>query len=496
MIRLPTLSPLEHAAFVAVGLLTYVVVTRVRRQRRHPYAALAWVMGIAAFPYLGLPVFLLFGTHKTVRPATRRQPAPAGPWAALAPLWATQLLAALGVAGARPQASVRFEADGEQALRALGEVIGSARRTLDICTYVLGDDEVGAALAAQLAERARAGVRVRLLVDSIGSLKSSRSHDKVLRAAGVQIRRFMPALRNPRRGRTNLRNHRKLVVADGVRLWGGGRNLANEYFIGQAGEPPWRDLSFTVEGPLATQALALFDGDWRIALGLRRAHRSGYAERAAHYDAEFHAAEEALTGPRLAATALQAVATLSARRPSHDIALAHWVPSGPDFHEDILHALLISSAFHAEQRLLLATPYFVPDEGLIEALLLAAKRGVQVTLALPRRSNHRLADWARGRAVRELAENGVDVRLVPAMLHAKAVVVDDVLALCGSANLDSRSLFINYEAMAAFYGQTEIAWLADWISRTAAEGERADAQPPGWGRDILEGVVATVAFQL
>ena len=494
MIRLPALTPLEHAAFVAAGLLTYVVITRVRRQRRHPYSALAWVMGIAAFPYLGLPIFLIFGTRKTVRPATPRQPAPAGPWAALAPLWATQLLAALGVAGARPQAAVRFQAEGDAALRALQAVIGSARQTLDICTYVLGDDEVGAAIAGALADRARAGVRVRLLVDSIGSLKSARSHDKVLRAAGVQIRRFMPALRNPRRGRTNLRNHRKLVVADGLRLWGGGRNLANEYFIGRAGEPPWLDLSFSAEGALATQALALFEGDWRIALGLRRAPRTGYAERAAEHDAELRARQPADTAAALTATAPGPAAPTPSMADA--IALAQWVPSGPDFHEDILHALLVSSAFHAERRLLLVSPYFVPDEGLIEALLLAAKRGVQVRLVLPRQSNHRLADWARGRAVRELVANGVDVRLVPAMLHAKAVVVDDVLALCGSANLDSRSLFINYEAMAAFYGRAEIAWLTDWISGVAAHGERASAAPPSWGRDILEGVVATVAFQL
>ena len=99
MIRLPALTPLEHVAFMAAGLLTYLVVTRVRRQRRHPYAALAWVMGIAAFPYLGLPLFLVFGTRKVVRPATPRQPAPAGPWAALAPLWATRLLPALGRPG-------------------------------------------------------------------------------------------------------------------------------------------------------------------------------------------------------------------------------------------------------------------------------------------------------------------------------------------------------------------------------------------------------------
>ena len=483
MIRLPALTPLEHVAFMAAGLLTYLVVTRVRRQRRHPYAALAWVMGIAAFPYLGLPLFLVFGTRKVVRPATPRQPAPAGPWAALAPLWATRLLAALGVAGARPQAVVRFESDGEAALAQLQRVIGSARHTLDLCTYVLGDDEVGAAVAAALADRARAGVRVRLLIDSIGSLKSAHSHDAMLKTAGVRTRLFMPALGRPGRGRVNLRNHRKLLIADGEVVWSGGRNLANEYFIGRVGEPPWLDLSFAAEGALAAQAQALFDGDWRIARGSRQALRLGYAERFAR--------QQALEQPSDAAD--------YAAAPSTDAtftSLAQWVPSGPDFHEDVLHALLVSAAFHAEQRLLLATPYYVPDEAVQEALVLAAKRGLQITLLLPRRSNHRLADWARGRAVRELVEAGVDVRLLPAMLHAKAVVVDDVLALCGSANLDSRSLFINYEAMAAFYGRAEIDWLADWINAHAAQAEPASAKPPSWLRDIGEGIVATLAFQL
>ena len=483
MIRLPALTPLEHVAFMAAGLLTYLVVTRVRRQRRHPYAALAWVMGIAAFPYLGLPLFLVFGTRKVVRPATPRQPAPAGPWAALAPLWATRLLAALGVGGARPQAAVRFESDGEAALAQLQRVIGSARHTLDLCTYVLGDDEVGAAVAAALADRARAGVRVRLLIDSIGSLKSAHSHDAMLKHAGVRTRLFMPALGRPGRGRVNLRNHRKLLIADGEVVWSGGRNLANEYFIGRVGEPPWLDLSFAAEGALAAQAQALFDGDWRIARGARQAPRLGYAERFAR--------QQALEQPSDAAD--------YAAAPSTDAtftSLAQWVPSGPDFHEDVLHALLVSAAFHAEQRLLLATPYYVPDESVQEALVLAAKRGLQITLLLPRRSNHRLADWARGRAVRELVEAGVDVRLLPAMLHAKAVVVDDVLALCGSANLDSRSLFINYEAMAAFYGRAEIDWLADWINAHAAQAEPASAKPPSWLRDIGEGIVATLAFQL
>ncbi|MEZ5607074.1 MAG: phospholipase D-like domain-containing protein [Burkholderiaceae bacterium] len=492
MLHLPHISPLEHSAFVAAGLLTYIVVTRVRRQRRHPYAAMAWVLGIAAFPYLGVPLFLIFGTRKLIRPATRRQPAPTGPWAHAVPLWTRRLLAAVGVAAAQPQASVRFDADGATALEQLRTLIAGAQHTLDVCTYVLGDDEVGATVAAALAERSRAGVHVRLLVDSIGSLKSTHSHDALLKSAGVHTRMFVPALGIPGRGRANLRNHRKLVVADGTRLWGGGRNIANEYFIGRVGEPAWLDLSFIADGPLAAQAQSLFENDWRIARGVRKAPRLDYAQRLARREAQAHEQD----APEPPARPTPPIAAEGGAPAPAVPPLAQWVPSGPDFHEDILHALLVSSIFHAERRLLLATPYFVPDEGLLEALLLAARRGLQITLVIPERSNHRLADWARGRALRELAAAGADVRLLPGMLHAKAVVVDEVLALCGSANLDSRSLFINYEAMAAFYGPAEIDWLGRWISETARHGKRASAHPPGWWRDIGEGLVATVGFQL
>lgn len=464
MLHLPTLSPLEHTGFVAAGLLVYVVVTRARRQRRHPYAALAWVMGIAAFPYLGVPLFLIFGTRKLVRPATRRAPMPRGLWAEHAPPWATRLLAALGVPGAEPTHGIDFQADGEAALAALRALVREARHTLDVCTYVLGDDEVGASMAALLAERARAGVRVRLLVDAAGSLKTARAHDAVLRAAGIEQRLFMPPL-GRRYRRVNLRNHRKLTIADGRGVWSGGRNLANEYFIGRAGEPAWIDLSFSAQGPLAVQAQALFDASWHAARG------------------------EAAPAPGVPASGPQAAPTSAA-------ALAQWVPSGPDYHEDTLHALLLSGAYHAEQRLLLATPYFVPDEALLEALLLAVKRGVRLVLVLPAQSNHRLADLARGRALRELVTAGAQVQLLPHMLHAKAVVVDEALALCGSANLDSRSFFLNYEAMVAFYGAAQIGWLAHWIESTATAGTPAAATPPGWGRDLVEGLVASVAFQL
>jgi phosphatidylserine/phosphatidylglycerophosphate/cardiolipin synthase-like enzyme len=133
--------------------------------------------------------------------------------------------------------------------------------------------------------------------------------------------------------------------------------------------------------------------------------------------------------------------------------MAQFLPSGPDQTEDTAHALLIDACFRAEHRMLAITPYFVPGDGLRDALRLAARRGVQVTIAMPAQSNHRLADFVRARAMRDLARAGVSFRMLPFMAHAKAVVVDDELAMCGSINLDLRSLLLNHEAAVVFYGQ-------------------------------------------
>jgi cardiolipin synthase len=175
---------------------------------------------------------------------------------------------------------------------------------------------------------------------------------------------------------------------------------------------------------------------------------------------------------------------------------AQLLPSGPDQTEDTAQALLIDACFRAERRILAITPYFVPGDGLRDALRLAARRGVQVTIAIPRRSNHRLADLARSRAMRDLARAGARFQMLPFMAHAKAVVIDSDIALCGSINLDQRSLLLNHEASVVFYGAPQIDWLARWIEDTAAAGTPYAARPPGLLRDLAEGLLLTLAFQL
>jgi cardiolipin synthase len=316
-------------------------------------------------------------------------------------------------------------------------------------------------------QRARDGVRVRLLIDGIGVLLGGRIDVRGLRAAGVQVALFVSPLRSMLPGRTNLRNHRKLVIADGTRAWTGGRNLAAEYFVGDPSRKrhalPWVDLSFDFTGTLAGQMQQRFEWDWCFATGA------------------------ALPPP---------VARDTMPPAESDALLAQLVASGPDQRDDTLYVLLVSACFTARSRILAVTPYFVPDAVLLMALTLAARRHVAVDLVLPRHSNHRLADLARHAALRELTAAGGRVWLVPGMVHAKAVVVDDNLALAGSANLDERSLFLNYELMVAFRAPADVARFATWIEwhRRTAEAYRGDR--PGVLREMVEGLVRWLAFQL
>lgn len=458
--RLWSLSALEHAAFVGAGLLVYVMATRIARQRRHPSAAIGWVLGIAAFPYLVVPLFLIFGTRKFARTASPVLP-PIRPDPSLrAPPWAVSLLAAMRIDNPEACESVEFHASGVHSLQALVALCRSAKHDLVVQTFIFADDAVGRAIGQELGDAVRRGVKSRLLIDAVGSLKTPSRLLARLRRAGVEVALFMPLWHNPLRGRTNLRNHRKLAIADGETLWSGDQNLAVEYFIGMGAVPAWTGLSFSTRGPIARSARRQYERDWQLAGG---AARQG---------------PEAAPAASLAGPPVQ------------------WIPSGPDQGDDTVHALLVTAAHHAIARILAVTPYFVPDDVLLQAWTMACLRGVDVTVVVPRHSNHRLADIARESSLRRLVEVGARVMLVPHMVHAKVVLIDDSLGLCGSVNLDGRSLFLNYEVMTAFYGTDQIRWLAQWCSDLAGVAVAHPGGQPGLGRDLLEGLVRAVAFQI
>jgi cardiolipin synthase len=450
-----------HSLAIVVSVLAYVLTARAERERRPPSIAIAWVLGMIALPYLVLPMYLLFGRRKLPRKVLPRSSERCNTGH-----WAQDLIQSFGLPSCSP-ARISLHQDGAESAAALFATMSSAQSRLDICTYILGDDDFGRKAVQHMTERARNGVEVRLLLDGVGAVQLPKACFKALEIGGVETAIFSPLFARRTQGPRNLRNHRKMVIADGSRLWAGGRNLAAEYFSGVAGAPPWRDLTFDLQGPVAGAAAAQFESDWVAAGG-----KPASAETEALNSENFAALDHKTAGK------------------------AQFLPSGPDQSEDTVHALLIDACFQARDRMLAVTPYFVPDVSLETAMRLAARRGVRIDLCIPQSSNHKLADFARNRALRSLSLAGVNVHLLPDMCHAKAVVFDDALALSGSVNLDSRSLLLNYECAVVFYGRSEIDWLANWIKALIPRTLAFDDRPPGLVRDLCEGLLLTVAYQL
>lgn len=445
-----------HMAAASIALLAYVVTTHGLRLHRHPSAAIAWISLIVVVPYGALPLYLMFGLRKHRR--ARQMPA----WPVAEDpdhdddQWA-RLCRGLGLPPPADYTRFELDVDGDAARHRLLALLDGASRTIDISTFVFADDDIGRAITGRLVAATRRRVRVRVLVDGVGRLLHPRGHFRTLQQAGVEIAAYAPLFGRPLFGRPNLRNHRKLVAVDGDRAWLGGRNLAAEYFGGATG---WIDLSFELHGPIVTTLQLLFEHDWASA---GRKHWMPPAD------------------------------ALPAAPPSN---AALVMPSGPEYADDTFHAVLVWACNQARDRIAIATPYFVPDLELLSAMVCALHRGVKVQLVMPRRSNHRLADWARGRAVRDIIEAGGTVLLTARMSHAKLMVIDQGIAFAGSANVDARSLFLNHELMLGFRRKAEIDAFGSWFDRLAADCVASRARPLTLVQDLKEGLAQWLTFQM
>ena len=453
---------LTHLGF----LLALVLMAVLLRQRRSPSSTIAWLLVILLAPYIGVPLYIMLGGRKIKRMARRKEPIydpAAGAHAGDQSGPVGRLLASYGVPPPTAGNRVELVTSGVDAYELVIRLIEGARSTIHVMTYILGRDEGSQALVDCLRRRAAAGVSVRLLADDVGSWRVRRRFLAPLIEAGAQVAYFMPMLHIPFRGRANLRNHRKLVIVDNQIALAGGMNIAWPY-IGPAGSRGlWRDLSMVVEGPAVSELEALFASDWRFTTG-----QDSTANNEPGHD----------------------------RSPSHDSravgmesSVVQVVPSGPDVAGDPLYESLLALVFAARDRIWIVTPYFVPDEMLARALTLAARRGVDVRLIVPLRSNHITADLARAGYLRDLHTAGGCVLLyTPVMLHAKAVLFDDNLAIIGSANMDMRSLFLNYEVALYISSPTQVACVAAWAQSLMAES-KPELPAPGWARELFENVV-------
>ncbi len=438
------LLPLSELLSVVSFLLALVFLAHILRTRRPPQSTIAWVLTILLVPYLGVPLYLMFGGRKMSRLARGKMPIYSGrdePFHVPEPGGGTErLLRTFGVPPATVGNTVKFVSNGEVAFQEVVRLIDQAREFIHITTYILCDDPVGRDVVERIARRAREGVTVRILIDDVGSWRLKRRVIEPLIQAGGEVAWFMPLLHIPFRGRSNLRNHRKILIVDGEEALTGGMNLAEEYLGPRPNPERWVDVSLVVRGPSVKDLDAVFCSDWLFATERTFAHR------------EPAPTSEPVPDP----DAPQVI--------PHGGTPVQVVASGPDVLGDPLYESLVTLIFAAKRRIWIATPYFVPDEILVRALELAARRGLDVRLVVPYRSNHVTADLARYGYLRQIHEAGAKIlRYRPVMIHAKVTLIDDEVGIVGSANMDMRSLFLNYEVALFLFSPARAQDLISWF---------------------------------
>lgn len=432
-------------------------------QKREPVATLSWLLGLAALPYLGLLIYQVFGPQKIQRHRLRRHRSRISMQQAGIEDGQGDAaeLARLGEAttGLRPASAheVRLLVDGAATYDALLDDIRRARTHVHLEYYIYTPDTTGALLRDALVERARAGVRVRLLLDAVGSSQVKARFFAPLTAAGGELVWFHPARLGRIWTRTwvNLRTHRKIVVIDGRIAYTGGINITDEE-NDRLRTDAYRDLHLRLVGDAARMLQLVFVEDWAYATQSR----------------EF-LSEIARTMPPTQPGPIR----------------AQVLASGPDSSWEAIHRTMVSAIYAAKQRVWLATPYFVPGEAAMMALTSAALGGLDVRLLVPKDSDSRIVTLAARSYYDELLAAGVKVyEYGPRMLHTKALLIDAEFALIGTANFDNRSFRLNFEVAMLFHDAGIAATLAALIEGEFAHAPRvrADRTRPLWRARLPE----------
>lgn len=300
--------------------------------------------------------------------------------------------------------------NGEQAYPAMLASIDNAKDQVLLATYILKSDQTGRSFVDALGAAAARGVDVLVLLDGIGEMYSWKKPSKLLRGQGIKVGRFLPPRLIPPSIYVNLRNHRKLLVVDNDIAYAGGMNIGDDHISSPEKQRRVTDVHFSLRGAVVADIAAVFQDDWHFATGQ--------------------------------AIALDERPSLS----SEGDALCRVVPDGPDDKLDALALTIQGVVSGATDSIHIMTPYFLPSRELIASLQAAALRGISVRIILPAKNNLFYVHWANRNLLGELVELGIEICYQPApFCHSKLLCVDNEYSLIGSANLDPRSLRLNFE---------------------------------------------------
>ncbi len=414
---------------LTLTLLPVVLLTK----KQQPVSTVAWVMAIITMPFIGAFLFLVFGINRVTRRLQSRQEAALilsriehrlaphhhfnSP--SMLPIYHALMHLSHRVSGTRPTIGnqLLLLTDTKDAFREIEAAIAAAESSIHLEYYIWQPDRIGTKVRDLLVEKARQGVKVRFLYDTLGSMRLTRKFLKPMLDAGIQVATFVPGQTFRERWSINLRSHRKIIVVDGRIGFTGGMNVGDEYL----GRDPyfgyWRDTHVRLEGPTVLQLQDVFAIDWKFATG------------------------EDLIHPDLF--------PLPSTRGN---VVAQVIAGGPEDEDGPFHRLSFAAINEARSHVLLETCYFVPTPSLVSALENAALRGVRVRIVV----SGKVVYWYTLNAGRSYYDSllaaGVEIyEYQRGQQHAKTLTVDGVWSFIGTPNFDARSVFLNFEVGVALY---------------------------------------------
>jgi len=451
-----------HSLVVFGALLIIVVLIHMLYNRRSANSITAWLLFIILFPYVAVALYFIIGFRKrekrykketlVLKSSTTGKNIQNG---------IDKMLREYGIADASRNSEFKLFFDSTQTYNELLSSINGATKSIFISAYIFKHDRVTKEILKALSAKAKEGVDVKILIDSLGSLPFYMFRNRLneLKQSGVKVEFFMPVFEMPFRNYINLRNHRKIYIFDNKKVFSGGANLSKEYLGPKDDKKRWQDIMFMSRGESVEHFFEIFASDWQYASG----EQIEYVKSDPHENGEIF---------------LQVV------------------PSGPDVDKDILYEVLLSAIYGAKEKIYIITPYFIPNETLIQALIIAHHRGVDIKLITPKEANHTIVNLVRSSYMRELEEAGIKIYLYSgAMLHAKAIIFDDESLILGSVNFDNRSLFLNYEVGTFIYSKKIIKEVELWAQKlieNSSFGTKSVSAP----KRIFENLMRILAPQL
>lgn len=406
---------------IVLGAISLIAALHALLSKRDSNSALAWVAFCLILPLVGPLIYLVFGINRVAAKAQRLYLAktqaddsqtisePTGTNFRPLSLVGEQLTGL----GLRSCSDIQVLENGDRLYPAMLKDIGQASQRVYLSTYLFQDDSTGDQFVQALRAAQDRGVDVRIIIDGLGAIAYPPRIGRKLRENKLNFKHFNPIKLIPPSLHFNMRNHRKILLVDGNCAYTGGQNIGDRHLLEKINNPmPTVDLHFRLSGKIVDDLERAFIKDWH--------HCSGVTEKSSFTPGNTNNSESRVW--------------------------ARLIMDGPNENLDKLNELLVGVLSSAKTRIWIMTPYFLPGIDLVGALVGARLRGVDVRILLPEKTNIPLAHWAAQHNLRHLLTKGLKLYSQPApFIHTKAILIDDSYALIGSANLDPRSLRLNFE---------------------------------------------------